>query len=70
LEKQQVLDQAVTAGDNYHLDKSGLTGLFQTGPSQEEEGREKKDKGIGYQKGNLNSEFQQEIREYLSMTLS
>jgi hypothetical protein len=32
--------------------------------------REKKDKGIGYLKGNLNSEFQQEIREYLSMTLS
>jgi hypothetical protein len=38
LEKQQVLEQAVTAGDNYHLDKSGLTGLTQTGPSQEEEG--------------------------------
>jgi hypothetical protein len=38
LEKQQVLDQAVKAGDNYHLDKSGPTGLFQTGPSQEEEG--------------------------------
>jgi hypothetical protein len=37
LEKQRVLDQAVTAGD-YHLDKSGLTGLSQTGPSQEEEG--------------------------------
>jgi hypothetical protein len=38
LEKQQVLDQGVTAGDNYHLDKSGLTGLSQTGPSLEEEG--------------------------------
>jgi hypothetical protein len=38
LEKQQVLDQAVTAGENYHLDKSGPTGLSQTGPSQEEEG--------------------------------
>jgi hypothetical protein len=25
------------AGDSYHLDKSGLTGLSQTGPSQEEE---------------------------------
>jgi hypothetical protein len=36
LEKQQVLDQAVTAGDNYHLDKSGPTGLSHTGPSQEE----------------------------------
>jgi hypothetical protein len=38
LEKQQVLDQAVTAADNYHLDKNGPTGLIQTGPSQEEEG--------------------------------
>jgi hypothetical protein len=37
LEKQRVLDQAVTAADNYHLDKSGSTGLSQTGPSQEEE---------------------------------
>jgi hypothetical protein len=37
LEKQWVLEQAVTAGDNYHLDKSGPTGLSQTGPSQEEE---------------------------------
>jgi hypothetical protein len=37
LEKQRVLDQAVIAGDNYHLDKSGHTGLTQTGPSQEEE---------------------------------
>jgi hypothetical protein len=33
LEKQQVLDQAVKAGDNYHLDKCGPTGLCQTGPS-------------------------------------
>jgi hypothetical protein len=38
LEKQWVLNQAVTAGDDYHLDKSGPTGLFRTGPSQEEEG--------------------------------
>jgi hypothetical protein len=38
LEKQWVLYQAITAGDNYHLDKSGPTGLSQTGPSQEEEG--------------------------------
>jgi hypothetical protein len=38
LEKQQVLDQAATAGDDYHLDKCGPTGLSQTGPSQEEEG--------------------------------
>jgi hypothetical protein len=27
LEKQRVLDQAVTAGDIYHLDKSSPTGL-------------------------------------------
>jgi hypothetical protein len=38
LEKQRVLDQAVTDGDNYHLDKCGPTGLPQTGPSQEEDG--------------------------------
>jgi hypothetical protein len=37
LEKQRVLDQAVIAGDNYHLDKSSSTALSQTGPSQEEE---------------------------------
>jgi hypothetical protein len=40
LEKQQVLDQAVTAGENYPLDKNGPTGLSPTGPSQEEEGEE------------------------------
>jgi hypothetical protein len=34
LEKQWVLEQTVTAGDNYHLDKS----LSQPVPSQEEEG--------------------------------
>jgi hypothetical protein len=38
LEKQWVLDQVVMAGDNYHLDKSGPTGLSQTGPSQEDKG--------------------------------
>jgi hypothetical protein len=38
LEKQRVLDQAVIAGENYHLDKSSPTALSQTGPSQEEEG--------------------------------
>jgi hypothetical protein len=38
LEKQWVLDQAVKAGDNYHLDKCGPTGLSQTGPTQEEDG--------------------------------
>jgi hypothetical protein len=38
LEKQQVLDQAAKAGDDYHLDKCGPTILSQTWPSQEEEG--------------------------------
>jgi hypothetical protein len=38
LEEQRVLDQAVRAGHNYHLAKSSLTGLSQTGPSQEKEG--------------------------------
>jgi hypothetical protein len=70
LEKQPVLDQAVTAGDNYHLDKSSPTGLPPTGPSQERRGREKKDKDIGYLEGSLNSQFQQEIRQCLVMTLS
>jgi hypothetical protein len=42
LEKQRVLDQAVKAGDDYHLDKCGPTGLSQTGPSQEEEGEGEK----------------------------
>jgi hypothetical protein len=37
LEKQQVLDQAAKARDNYYLHKCGPTGLSQTGPSQEEE---------------------------------
>jgi hypothetical protein len=41
LEKQQVLDQAVIAGDDYHLDKCGSTGLSCTGPSQEEDGEGK-----------------------------
>jgi hypothetical protein len=42
LEKQQVLDQAARARDDYHLDKCGPTGLSQTGPSQEEgEGEER-----------------------------
>jgi hypothetical protein len=68
LEKQWVLEQAVTAGDNYHLDKSSPTGLSQTGPSQEEEGEGEKNKGIGYLKGNLNSQFQQEIKQELGIT--
>jgi hypothetical protein len=32
--------------------------------------RGKKDKDIGYLKGKLDSQFQQEIRQYLGMTLS
>jgi hypothetical protein len=68
LEKQWVLDQAVTAGDNYHLYKSRPTALSQTRPSLEEEG-EGEEKDIGYIKGNLNSQFQQEIRQCLGMTL-
>jgi hypothetical protein len=64
LEKQWVLDQADKAGDNHHLDKCGPTGLSQTGPSQEEE-REGEDKDTGYLKRNLDSQFQQEIRQCL-----
>jgi hypothetical protein len=41
LEKQWVLDQAVKTGDNYHLDKSGPTGMSQTGPSQKKNGEGK-----------------------------
>jgi hypothetical protein len=44
LEKQQVGEQAAKAGDDYHLDKTGLTGLPQTGPSQEEE--EEEEQGV------------------------
>jgi hypothetical protein len=33
-------------------------------------GREKKAKDTGYLKGNLDSKFQQEIRQYLGMILS
>jgi hypothetical protein len=36
LEKQEVLDQAVAAGDDYHLDKCGPIGLSQTRPLEEE----------------------------------
>jgi hypothetical protein len=70
LAKQRVLDQAVTAGDNYHLAKCSPTGLSQTGPHRRRRGREKKDKDTRYLKGNLNSQFQQEIRQYLDMTLN
>jgi hypothetical protein len=40
------------------------------GPHRRRMGREKKDKDTGYIKGNLDSQFQQEIRQYLGMTLS
>jgi hypothetical protein len=38
------------------------------GPHRRRRGRKKKDKGTGYLKGN--SQFQQEIRQCLDMTLS
>jgi hypothetical protein len=42
LEKQQELDQAVKAGDNYHLGKCGPKGLSQTGlPKEKREGEER-----------------------------
>jgi hypothetical protein len=62
LEKQWVLGQAVKAGDNYHLETCG--------PHRRRMGREKKVKDTEYLKENLNSQFQQEIRQYLAMTLS
>jgi hypothetical protein len=65
LEKQQVLDQAVTAGDN----KVALQAYLRLGPHRRRRWREKKDKGIEYLKGNLNSQFQQEIRQCLGVTL-
>jgi hypothetical protein len=37
LNKQQILHQAVTTGEDYHLDTCGPTSLSRTGPSQEEE---------------------------------
>jgi hypothetical protein len=40
LKKQQVLDQAVTAGDNYHLDKSSPTPYYS--PHRRRKGMEKK----------------------------
>jgi hypothetical protein len=40
------------------------------GPHRSRRGKEKKDKDIGYLKGNLNSQFQQDIRQCLGMTLS
>jgi hypothetical protein len=43
LEKQWVLDQAVTAGDNYHLDKSSPAGLSHIGTHRRRRGREKKE---------------------------
>jgi hypothetical protein len=40
------------------------------GPHRRRRGREKKDKDIGYLEGSLDSQFQQEIRQCLGMTLS
>jgi hypothetical protein len=39
-------------------------------PHRRRRGREKKDKDTGYLKGSLYSQFQQEIRQYLVITLS
>jgi hypothetical protein len=50
-----VLDQAVKAGDDYDPAKCGPTGLSQTQPLEEEEGKGKKDKDSGYLKGNPDS---------------
>jgi hypothetical protein len=47
-----------------------LQAPLRQGPHRRRKGRQKKDKDIGYLKGNLNSQFQQEIRQYLRMTLS
>jgi hypothetical protein len=50
--------------------KAALQACLRLGPQRKRKGREKKDKGIGYLKGNVNSQFQQEIRQCLGMTLS
>jgi hypothetical protein len=63
-EKQKILDQAVGAGDNYHLDKCVPTSLSLMGLSEEEgEG------GQRHLKGNPDSQFPQEIRQGLDMIL-
>jgi hypothetical protein len=43
---------------------------YRLGPSQEEEWEGEEDKDTGYLKGNPNSQFQQEIRQCLSMILN
>jgi hypothetical protein len=70
LEKQQVLDQAVGPGENYHLAKCGPIGLSQTKPWKRRRGRGKKDRDTGYPKGNPKSQFPQEIRQCLDRILS
>jgi hypothetical protein len=47
-----------------------LQAYLRLGPHRRRRGREKKDKDIGYLKGNPDSQFQQEIRQYLGMILS
>jgi hypothetical protein len=46
-----------------------LQAYLRLGPHRRRRGRQKKHKGIGYLKGNLNSQFQQEVRQFLGMTL-
>jgi hypothetical protein len=57
LEKQQVLDQAAAAGDDYHLEKFGPTALSQTGPLKEEEREGEERQGHWILKGNPDSQF-------------
>jgi hypothetical protein len=47
-----------------------LQAYLRLGPHRRRRGREKKDKDTGYLKGNLDSQFRQEIRQCLGMTLS
>jgi hypothetical protein len=47
-----------------------LQACLRLGPHRKRTGREKKDKDTGYLKGNTDSQFQQEIRQYVGMTLS
>jgi hypothetical protein len=52
------------------LIKVALQACLRLGPHRRRRGREKKEKDTGYLEGNLDSQFQQEIRQYLGMTLS
>jgi hypothetical protein len=47
-----------------------LKPCLRLGPHRRRKEKLKKGKDTGYLKGNLNSQFQQEIRQYLGMSLS